>query len=261
MDIFSRFAELCTRPSGRIGRGRVAFEGIAPPELSTSVGISLEEIVRWIGNDTSERSQALDAVTGRAPATFKKVIWASHFLERVALECEVRALDHHRGRAKEKGSVKKASDRALRQEVLARRFGVFKTIRSISEEIGREVGVSSSNTAPELLAELGKVIKVRKDRALFEKQQNAYKAFNMARKNRKFFGSFPEFQRREAAKRRRNAKAPRRPSKPKPAPVTIVTVEADQGETKVTETKVSRSVKVVRRRTFNVVSHEPHALN
>ena len=169
IDLFSWLAEireLCTRPSRRIGGpDRIPFKGIMPQELPDSVGLTLEEVEHWVGGDTVQRddealerfSRAVDAVTGATPATFKRVVWASHFLERIALEVEVRELDRRHGRAEGKPSVAEMRSGALRREVLARRFGVFKRIRSLADELGREVEVNSSNTSSELVRELGQI--------------------------------------------------------------------------------------------------------
>lgn len=270
--------QLCSGPSGVPGKGRTALKGLAPKSHLDSVGLALDEIVRWCGSSTEITEEALAAVsvlTGAERASFGKLIWASHRLERIAFECEVRSLDE--GRTRKGKPVDKLRDHELKQEVISRRIGILGAI----EKMG---GKADSNaTAVELLKEFDKVTRVAKarkaeaerSRKLAEANRKCLERFNAAKSKGRFSGTFADFRKaeeRQIAEERRNSAMAMEtevtvkldftkatPLKEKPVAV-VTSVEVDEsGETKVVETKVRKTPTELRRP--HRTDHLPSSVN
>jgi len=235
---------LCSAPSRVPGKGRLALKGMAPANHIADVGLSLEEICRWCGGSTEVTPDSLEAVAvllGEQPATFGKTVWASHKLERIAFETELKALDEKHGRG-DKTPVGKMRDGALRSEVVARRIGLLRAI----EKMGGKV--DSDATSAELIAALGKAAERARTRKQATENREAFGRFRSAQISKapgvpRNFADFPAYEARKRAERRREKQGP-------PAPQAVVTtVEATgDGETKVVQTKVRAAAQVTKRR-------------
>lgn len=244
---------LCSSPSGIPGKGSVALKGLAPAEHISIVGLSLVEIVRWLGADTPVTGELMDAVsalTGETRSTFGKLIWASHRIERTAFVRAVTELDN--GRTRKGKPVTELRDHELRREVISRRIALMGAI----EKLGGKV--DSDLTAAELLVALDrahqaqKLAKAREAekarcRKLAAANREDYGRFKSAQLSG-FRGNFDQFRAFEARKRAERKRE--RQGLPPRAPAAVVqTAETNEaGETKVVETKVRSNPVVVQRR-------------
>jgi hypothetical protein len=248
---------LCSAPSKIPGMGRVTLTGHAPKGFLDEAKPSSEEVLKWLGSTptTADLVEAYEVIRGLIPSTFKKIVWASHAIERAVFVRELTELDAARGRG-DKTPVAKLRDGALKSEVIARRIGLLRAI----EKMGGEA--DSDATTAELIAALGKAAERARSRKQAAENREAFSRFKNAQASRapgvpRNFRDFPEWERREQAKKRRAKQGP------PPAPQAVVTtVEATgDGETKVVQTKVRAAAQVTKRRRACDAPTPPPALN
>jgi len=200
MDILNKLdgvRHLSSEPK-KSSRGRKTRNGLAPQNLLAPIGISLEEIIQWAGEDTDltqDTLEALSVITGEQRATFKKIVWASYTIEVFILRKEIERLDSNRKGGRKGKPVSKLKNHELRREVLCRRGGLMKLIAKKAEELKVDAEINEEMTSSELTDALDRLFAAERSKA-------DWSAFRDEQADG-FRGSFAQFKARRKREKRR----------------------------------------------------------